>query len=221
MSDTAAFYDVDGTLVETNIVHSFAYYAVNQNTLLGSMARVGRALASAPLLWATDKISRKLFNDIFYPFYRGMSQDRLVTLAGELFEEVLKPAIYKGAYDLLQQSRAAGVHQVLVTGALDFTIEPLARHLGVDAVISNQMEFVDGHATGRLVPPLVAGPHKATLIREHCREHGYDAAKSYAYSDSYSDVAMLSAVGKPAAINPDTRLRAVARSYGWPVLELN
>ena len=68
--------------------------------------------------------------------------------------------------------------------------------------------------------PVVAGPEKARLIREHAALHGYDLKDCFAYSDSYSDVPMLSVVGHPAAVNPDLRLGRLAKSYGWPVLAL-
>jgi phosphoserine phosphatase len=31
---------------------------------------------------------------------------------------------------------------------------------------------------------------------------------------------MLTIVGRPTAVNPDLRLRALARSYNWPILDL-
>ena len=53
------------------------------------------------------------------------------------------------------------------------------------------------------------------------KQHGIDLAESWAYSDSFSDYAMLAVVGHPTACNPDLRLRSMARSYDWPVLDLD
>jgi len=216
----AAFYDVDGTLVRTNIVHAFAYYAFNQPTPWRSLKKAARTLISVPLFWALDQYSRKTFNDFFYRYYEGQSEDRLRFLAEEMFEEVLKPAIFKGAYDLIRESRRAGLRTVLVSGALDFTLESLAQHLGVDDLLANRMEFKDGIATGKLIPPELAGPNKAAVLRDYCQRHGLEMARSYAFSDSYSDVPMLASVGRPTAVNPDLRLKTVARSYDWPIVEL-
>src|SRR5215831_13143315 len=119
----AAFFDVDGTLVRTNIVHAFAYYAYNQSTPWRTLKSVAKTLASVPLFWALDQYSRKTFNDFFYLYYRGQSEDRLRFLAEEMFEEVLRPAIFPGAPDLLRECRRAGLRTVLVSGALDFTVE--------------------------------------------------------------------------------------------------
>jgi HAD superfamily hydrolase (TIGR01490 family) len=218
---SAAFYDVDGTLIDANIVHVFAYYALNQPTIAGSVVKTLTTLASAPVLWAADKLSRKAFNEIFYRYYRGQSQDRLYVLAEEMFEDVIKPVIFPGTQDLIADSRRAGCRQVLVTGGIDFTVRPLAQFLGVDDVIANKLEFVNGYATGRLEKPFIAGAAKADILRDYARRHDIDLTRSYAYSDSYSDLAMLAAVGRPTAVNPDFRLRATARSYDWPVLSLS
>jgi HAD superfamily hydrolase (TIGR01490 family) len=214
----AAFFDVDGTLVRTNIVHAFAYYAMNQGTLFGTAWRTARTVASLPVYWALDQVNRKVFNEVFYRGYQGISHDRLVVLAEELLEDVLKPAIHPGTPRLLDQARRAGCRIVLVTGALDFTVEGLARHLGADDLLANRMHFVDGVATGRVVPPLIEGAHKAQAIRDYCLRHGLALDRSHAYSDSFSDYPMLAVVGHPAAVNPDLRLRNVARSYEWPIL---
>jgi HAD superfamily hydrolase (TIGR01490 family) len=217
----AAFYDVDGTLVKTNIVHTFAYYCMNQGDLLGSAAKTLGLISTLPVFWATDKLNRKVFNEVFYRLYAGQTEDRLLILAEDLFEDVLKDAIYPAAHDLVEEARKSGCKIVLVTGALDFTVMPLARYLGADDVVANKMQFVNGVATGKVIPPIIEGANKAQAIRNYCVAHKLALEKSYAYSDSASDYAMLAIVGRPTAVNPDFRLRQLARAYEWPILDLN
>lgn len=214
----AAFFDVDGTLVRTNIVHAFAFYAMNQGSILGTAWKTAKTALSIPVFLATDRVNRKLFNELFYSYYEGQSEDRLETLAEELFEDVLRPAIFRGSSRLIEESRRAGCRIVLVTGALDFTVRHLARHLGADDLIANRMRFVQGVATGRVVPPIIEGAHKALAIRDYCVREGLQLERSFAYSDSFSDYPMLAVVGHPAAVNPDARLARVARAYEWPII---
>jgi HAD superfamily hydrolase (TIGR01490 family) len=215
----AAFFDVDGTLVRTNIVHAFAYYAMNQGTVFGTAWQTAKTVLSVPMFWAADRVNRKAFNELFYGYYKGQSEDRLVALADELFDDVLKPAIFPGTEQLIEEVRRAGCRVVLCTGALDFTVRKLAQHLGADDLIANRMHFVAGVATGKVVPPIVEGAHKALVIRDYCVKHGLALDRSHAYSDSFSDYPMLAVVGRPAAVNPDLRLRNVARAYEWPILD--
>ncbi|HET6613307.1 MAG TPA: HAD family hydrolase [Kofleriaceae bacterium] len=220
-NNSAAFYDVDGTLIRINIVHAFAFYAMRQPSLSESAKRTALTAASLPLFWAADKVSRKWFNELFYRNYAGASEDRLVVLAEELFDEVIRPNIYPRAFEIIAESRRAGIRQVIISGALDFTLRPLCRHLGIDDLVANRLEMSGGYATGKLVKPFIGGATKAGLMRGFAAEHGIDLARSWAYSDSFSDFPMLAVVGRPTAVNPDLRLRSMARAYDWPVLDLS
>lgn len=216
----ASYFDVDGTLVTTNLLHPTLFYLLNQPTPLHSAAKLGRALVKGPLMALAEMRDRRLFNEMLYSSYEGVSEDRLLLLAEEAFEKVLKPNVYPGARHLVQTSLDKGHDVVLVSGALDFLVDLLAKHLGATGVIANRLEIKDRFATGKLLRPVVAGPEKARLVREHAREKGHDLDECFAYSDSYSDVPMLSVVGHPAAINPDKRLARLAKAYHWPIIDL-
>jgi HAD superfamily hydrolase (TIGR01490 family) len=216
----AAFYDLDGTLVRTNLVHAFAYNAKNQQGLLRSVTKTVATFVSVPLFMAADFYNRRLFNDIFFVRYRGESEDRLRYLADELFESTIRPSIFPGAYELIDKSRQLGLRQVLVTGALDLTVQPLAKHLKIDDYVTNRLEFVDGYATGRLLPPVMAAATKASWMRTYAEKESLNLSDCYSYSDSMSDLPMLSVVGHPTAVNPDLRLRNTALQHDWPILDL-
>src|SRR5215212_6377744 len=216
----AAFYDLEGTLVSTNLVHTLGFYARNQQSLLKSIKKSATTLMSIPLFAVTDAYSRKVFNDLFFKRYKGESEDRLRFFAGELYENVLKPAVFPGAYELIEKSRSLGLRQVVVTGALDWSVEPLMKHLGIKDYAANRLEFVNGIATGRLLPPVLAAATKASWIRTFAEREGLSLSDSYAYTDSMSDLPMLSIVGHPAVVNPDMRLRQTALHHDWPILNL-
>ncbi len=217
---TASYFDVDGTLVSINLIDPTLYYLLNQATPLASARKLGRALLKAPAMVVAELIDRRMFNELLFSSYEGMSEDRLLLLADEVFKSKLEPALYPAGIDLVNKSRDAGHDIVLVSGMLDFTLEPLARHLGGCELISNRLEMRNKIATGKLLQPVVAGPEKARLIRQHAKQKGYDLDECCAFSDSYSDVPMLSVVGHPAAVNPDRRLALLARAYSWPTLRL-
>jgi HAD superfamily hydrolase (TIGR01490 family) len=167
-----------------------------------------------------EAVDRRRFNELLFATYEGISRDRLLILADEVFDRIIRRALYPGARDLVQRSSAEGNEVVLVSGALDFLMDRLAAHLGAHAVIANRLEFKDGYATGKLLRPIVAGPEKAKLVRQWAKDRGHDLDDCFGYSDSYSDVPMLSVVGRPCAINPDMRLAKLARTYSWPVVYL-
>ncbi len=217
----AAYFDVDGTLVSTNLVHPTLYYMLNQPTPVASAKKLARAIFGAPRLIFAELTDRRFFNELLFSIYRDVSEDRLLVLAEEVVEKVLLPAVYGGSRELIARCKQRGDQVILVSGALDIHMRPLARAIGADDVIANRLEVHEGWATGRLLRPIVAGPEKAALIRDHAKANGHDLSECFAYSDSYSDVPMLSVVGHPAAVNPDGRLKRLAEIYSWPVLNLD
>ncbi len=217
----AAYFDVDGTLVDTNLLHPAVMVLANQSTPLQSFTRIGKALLDAPVLAASEVLDRRMFNERLFSHYKGITRDRMRALSEDLFESVTRPRIFKGTRDLVTKCRDAGLRVVLVSGSLDFTIAPLAEHLGADDWIANRLEMKDNRATGKILRPVVAGPEKAGLIVDDAREHGHDLARCHAYSDSFSDVPMLSVVGHPFVINPDRRLLRLAKAYDWSILDID
>ena len=164
---------------------------------------------------------RRTFNELLYGTYEGISRDRLTLLSEECFDKVVRPALFPNARSLVKRCRDEGHDVVLVSGALDFVLDRLVRHLGASGLIV---------ATGSSSRPTTrlalasAGRGGSREGAPHARARpadGHDLAHCFAYSDSYSDVPMLSVVGHPAAVNPDVRLKHLARSYGWPVLSLD
>src|SRR3546814_5120322 len=76
---------------------------------------------------------------------------------------------------------------------------------------------LDGTYRGELtdVPP--TGETRPTALLDDAASHGFDLDDGVAYADSTSDLPMLEAVGFPVAVNPETRLAALARKRGWLV----
>jgi HAD superfamily hydrolase (TIGR01490 family) len=217
----ASYFDVDGTLVRTNLIQPTVFYLLNQQTPAQSVGRLLRAAIKSPQMVLAEMRDRRTFNELLYSAYEGISRDRLLILSEECFDKVVRPALFPNARALVKRCRDEGQEVVLVSGALDFVLQHLVEYLGASALIANRLEFKANYATGRLLRPVVAGPEKARLIREHAKAGGFDLAHCFAYSDSYSDVPMLSVVGHPAAVNPDLRLKRLAHAYGWPVLSLD
>lgn len=214
----AAFYDFDGTLASSNVVTRHFCFARRTPALLDRWRRSALVVGGIPYWLALDAVSRARFNRVFYGLYRGMSEEWLRRTASEVFTDEIRPKLYAGSQALLDGDRADGYQLVLVTGGLDFVIEPVARYFGFDHVLANRMEFVGGVASGRLLDPLLAEQGKVEALDGFRRSYNVEVKTTKAYSDSFSDLPMLESVELPTAVNPDKKLRRLAEARSWPIL---
>lgn len=215
----AAFFDVDGTITKTNIVESQAFFATRG---FGAGRRALWILGALPRLLGylvLDRTSRRRFNRVFYRSYRGYDAEQLRAQAAAHFEAVFRPRLFPGALAAIAEHRAAGRRVVLVTGALDFIVAPLAAFLGPADVVAAALAERAGKFTGELTGPPIGEEEKARAVEAFAARQAIDLAASWAYGDSIADLPMLRAVGHPVAVNPDGRLSRVARSAGWPIAE--
>jgi len=214
-----AFYDFDGTLASGTIVHRYAYVAGRQASPLDCLWRQAGLLLKLPLFVGVNRYSRRRFNEILFREYRGLDERVLVQLGRRMLDEQIRSTIYPAARAALAADRAAGYRLVLLSGELDLALRPVAEELGFDDLVCNQLVFRNGVASGEVVAPLLAEREKAAAVRRICHAYGATPAMARAYSDSLSDLPMLEEVGQPFAVNPEGRLRRVARARGWPIVD--
>jgi fatty acyl-CoA reductase len=210
-----AAFDLENTLIASNVVDSYSWLAT-RNLADDERARFTlRMLRAGPGLLALDRRDRGDFLRHFYRRYEGAPVERLRADAWELFSDLLLTKSFPAGIRRVREHRAAGHRTVLITGALDFVVEPL-RPL-FDDVVCARMGERDGRLTGELetVPP--TGESRALVLAEYARAEGLSLSESSAYADSTSDLPMLEAVGHPVAVNAEPKLAAIARKRGWHV----
>jgi HAD superfamily hydrolase (TIGR01490 family) len=214
----AAFYDLDGTLVDLNLVHAAIFTLANVGEWSGRVSYLLGFAARIPRLYIAENRDRRTLNTVLFEAFKGVSRDRLFSLGEEYCERILVGHLFPRAVELIEANREAGIEPVLVTGSPDFVVAPLARHLGIADFAANRFVFSRGRATGRLAEPVMAGDEKAVWCDEYAAAHDLDLADCWGYADSHYDTAFLAALGHPVAVNPDRRLRATALSRQWPVI---
>jgi HAD superfamily hydrolase (TIGR01490 family) len=147
----------------------------------------------------------------------GLPVETMSQLVAEAWEPVLRPLVYREAVELAREHAARGEPVIVVSAALQEVVERIVEELGFDGALASRAEVEDGVYTGRLERRLY-GHEKVDALEELARERGLELSRSTAYSDSYSDIPFLDAVGNPVAVNPDWALRRVARERAWPIL---
>ncbi len=211
-----AAFDLENTLIASNVVASYSWLATRRLPREDRMRFVLQTLREAPSLLALDRRDRSDFLRHFYRRYEGADVEQLAADSVEMFSDLILAKSFPAAVRRVREHRRLGHRTVLITGALDLAIEPL-RPLFDDIIAPSLAQRPDGTYRGELtnVPP--TGEARAQALFDYADAHGFDVAEGVAYADSTSDLPMLEAVGFPVAVNPETRLAALARKRGWLV----
>jgi HAD superfamily hydrolase (TIGR01490 family) len=163
----------------------------------------------------TDKVRARLG-----AYIEGVAVRDLQRLAPRVLSGVL-PRLYPQMLEVAYEHQDAGRAVYICTAASQEMAGLLAYVLGFDGGIGSRSEIRDGVYTGREGGIFTYREGKAQAVRELADAEGIDLARSYAYSDSESDIPLLRAVGHPVAVNPDSALMAIARREGWQVLRFD
>jgi long-chain acyl-CoA synthetase len=146
---------VEGSLLDLTAVRPVAFFTWNAQTFLERWTRrglMGMMAVTRPLLYASDRV---FATRVMHAVLRGESRDRLDLLGEEFFHYKLKPRLKAVGVEKLLGLLATGANVVLVSQGLDHIMRPLARHLGVERILCNRLDFRDGIATGRLLEPVI------------------------------------------------------------------
>jgi fatty acyl-CoA reductase len=210
-----AAFDLENTLIASNVVASYTFLATRRLPNDERLRFAAQILAEGPSLLKLDRKDRSDFLRLFYRRYEGAPVDQIAADSAEMFSQLILAKSFPAAIRRVREHRAAGHRTVLITGALDFVVKPLEPLF--DDIVAAEMGVTRGAYDGELlnVPP--TGESRAQALMDYADEHDLDLREAVAYADSTSDLPMLEAVGFPVAVNPETRLAALARKRGWLV----
>jgi len=214
----AAFFDLDKTIIAKSSALAFSkpFYA-------GGLINRRHVLRSAYaqfvfLVGGADHDQMEKMREFLSKMVTGWPVDTVREIVADTLHNIVDPLVYDEAVSLIEEHHLAGRDVIIVSASGTEMVEPIGELLGVDAVIASQLSIdEDGRYTGG-IDFYAYAENKAAAIEQLAGRRGYDLSRSYAYSDSITDVHMLEVVGHPHAVNPDKELRRVARENQWPVL---
>lgn len=215
----AAVFDVDRTLVPvTTTERIFIRYLAKRGVLRWQA------------LWRTGLLVLKSLPQRVSPFeairrerayLAGQPYNKMRRMAQDCFDAGIKQRISRAGVEAIKEHKAKGEMVVLLSGSLDFLLEPFKDYVGADHLIAAKMEVVNGRLTGRIVGDWPFGSYKAVLIRHFAEEHGLDFTRSYAYADHHTDHEVLRLFGNPVVINARTKMQEIARREGWTMKDFS
>ena len=216
----AAFFDVDNTIMRGASIYHLAR-GLFAKGILTAADLASYAVAQGKFLTVSSESQRDLarISSNALAFAKGRTRDEMDALCEEIFDEVMADKVWPGTVELAHAHKASG-HQVWLVSAAPIELATIiANRLGLDGAIATVSEIVDGRYTGRLAGSPMHGPAKAQAVRELAERSGIALSDCFAYSDSENDIPLLTEVGHPVVVNPDSALRQYARARNWPLYD--
>jgi len=213
----AAFFDVDNTMMVGASIFHFAKGMASRKLFSW------RDLAAFTVRQARLRLRGETAGDLHstrdsaLAFVAGKKVSEIVALGEEIYDEEMADKIWAGTHALARMHLDAGQRVWLVTATPVELATIIADRLGLTGALGTVSETVDGVYTGALLDDVLHGEAKARAVRLLAAREGLDLSVCSAYSDSINDVPMLSLVGHPVAVNPDSALRAEAKARGWQI----
>ena len=214
---SAAFFDLDKTIIAKSSALAFSK-SFKAGGLISRRAVLRSAYAQfVYLVGGADHDQMEKIRAFMSQLVEGWDVETVKEIVADTLHNIVDPLVYDEAVSLIEEHHLAGRDVVIVSTSGTEVVEPIGAMLGADIVVASRLEEIDGRYTGN-IDYYAYAEEKARAIEELAHKVGYDLANSYAYSDSVTDLPLLSAVGHPTAVNPDRALRRVAQERGWPVL---
>lgn len=216
MTKYLALFDLDNTILDTNSGKLFVEQA-HQNGLLRK-----RDFARAFFLLIGYKMG-VLFPETIIQrmakWLKGMPEQVIKDLAGQVFEQSLKDLIRDEARNSINEHRKKAGKTVILSAATDYICSLVQEETGMDDMICTEMEVENGVFSGFPVGKYCYGDEKLKRLSDYCAQNGYKLEEAWYYADSLSDLPVLEAVGHPVCVTPDPRLQKAAEERGWPIVQ--
>jgi HAD superfamily hydrolase (TIGR01490 family) len=212
-----ALFDLDYTLLTGDSDHAWGEFLVEEGVVDGAEYK-----RKNDFYWAQYKagtLDIREYLAFTLASVAGKSAAELQPLHQRYMATKIEPMVGPKALALL----AAHANDLcaIVTATNAFITAPIAARFGVPHLIACDVEIVDGRYTGRPSGEPSFREGKVRRVNAWINAMGKklpDFERSYFYSDSHNDLALMEAVTHPVAVNPDDSLKAHAESRGWPIV---
>ena len=220
MLQRLTLFDLDHTLLSGDSDVLWCDFLIEQGELDGASFKARNADIDAR--YQNGSITVEEFSNFYLSTLAGRSPEQWHGLRNRYFASEILPRLPQAAMDLVRSHLDAGDLVLLTSATNRFLTELTAAALGIEHLIGTEPELQDGVFTGRASGVLNMREGKVTRLHTWLAERGekLEQFHSLAYSDSMNDLPLLRAVNEPIAVDPDSKLAAIAKEHGWRVLSL-
>ena len=191
--------------------------------------------------WITFLTSKGLMNDssaeldrfdldyrkgiLNFEEYSTFVQKPIMGLTREELDNLIEEFIQKNIHDLTDNltkdllNEASFADKVLIaSGSHDFLVKGFADFFKIDSSIGTPVELKNNIFSGQLSGEPTFGDGKVRAVEKWCNSNDVEIKDSIFYSDSINDLPMFEVCGVPIAVNPDEKLKKIAKERAFKVI---
>ena len=216
-----AIFDLDNTLLDGDSDYNWGLYLVKKGYLdEGEYKEQNQKFFEE---YQVGKLDIFAFAEFQFRFLKNNTRKFLNDVRSDYINEIIKPMILKKAVNLVNLHKEAGDRLLIITATNSFITKPIGELFGIDELIGTDPEENEGEFTGKVkgTPSFKEG--KVTRLFDWLDEKNLklaDFEKTFFYSDSHNDLALLEVVTNPVVVNGDKILLEKAQEKNWPTLRL-
>lgn len=215
MFSSIAFFDVDDTIIKGSTALAFAremltYKKIKANHYFSSFYYA--------LLHKFDKADYKKIVQYALTIVQGEKEKEIKKLAKITFNRVIKKKIYLGALKKINWHRKQNDLLVIISAGANYVIKNLGEFLSINNVLTTEVKVKNGRLTTNTSGELCYGEGKLKRALSFAKKYKINLKDCYFYTDSINDVQLLEAVGHPRVVNPDNKLKKLARKNNWKII---
>lgn len=218
-----AIFDFDGTLYKKE-TFTLLMNHLKEHPVYGPRYKSFYRSILAPYIgykmrvYPEGKMKRQLMQRYLRAF-SGLTKNELEEYFAEVAKE-MKEDFNKEVISKLRNHVENGDYVMIVSGAFTPLLQAAVEefHILVDEIIGTEVPLQNGLLDVHTTIDHVQAERKTERIYENLKDKQIDWDNSYAYGDSYSDLAVLKIVGNPVAVCPDDKLKVVANKNKWEII---
>ena len=206
-------FDLDDTLLSGDCEREWITFLTSKGLMNDSSAELDRF----------DLDYRKGILD--FEEYSTFVQKPIMGLTREELDNLIEEFIQKNIHDLTDNltkdllNEASFADKVLIaSGSHDFLVKGFADFFKIDSSIGTPVELKNNIFTGQLSGEPTFGDGKVRAVEKWCNSNDVEIKDSIFYSDSINDLPMFEVCGVPIAVNPDEKLKKIAKERAFRVI---
>jgi HAD superfamily hydrolase (TIGR01490 family) len=213
----ASFFDVDGTLVKGLMIYEFSKQLVKKGLF---EKRIFEEIDSWVKSYLENKTTyRKIALVIPNLYSKGLKniKEKDIKKEAKIFVDFhIKEFIQPYAKELVKLMKNYGMI-IGISGSPIEVVSYIGKIFNFDIIYGSEFEIKKGVYTGKIKQNMIIKETKEKVLKRIVKENKIDLSKSFGFGDTEEDLSILSKVGIPITLNPNSKLLKIAKQNNWPI----